>query len=118
LFDAVLMRAAQDGALISGNLGRGCGAVVLPSPDPEVGAGAVTAGGVGATEAVISNPVDERKIAANKKIPWSCLAVISARADERVGVRAAPLVIYVPARLGSCQQSRVLIAYLCTLPFN
>ena len=63
------MRAAQDGALISGNSGRGCGAVVPPSPDPEVGAGAITAGGVGATEAVISNSVNERKIAANNKNP-------------------------------------------------
>jgi len=44
--------------------------------------------------------------------------VLSVRADVRAGVRAAPVVTYVPARLGSCQQSRVLIAYLCTLPFN
>jgi hypothetical protein len=44
--------------------------------------------------------------------------VLMAHADVRTGVHAAPLVIYAPVHLGICQQLRVLVASLCTLPFN
>jgi hypothetical protein len=67
MFDAVMMRVPQCGAITRGNPGRGSGAVTLPSSEPAVAAGTVPADGVGATEALISNPVDERKIAATNK---------------------------------------------------
>lgn len=81
--------------------------MVLSSPEPEAEAGAIAAGGFGATAALTRNPADVRKIAANNKNSMVFASpVLVTRADARAGIRATHLVIHTLLRHGRCQQLR------------
>jgi hypothetical protein len=65
-----------------------CGTEFRPSLEPEVEAGTIASGGVGASDALTRNPADVRKITADNTKPMEFASPVpAARAAERASIR-------------------------------